>query len=59
MAQETASLDNSKLAKSFAIDWKRGGLRWKIGVTFTSLILGAKSQDGNDTMTTVVFSTRR
>ena len=40
MTQETASLDNSRLAKSFAIDWKRGGLRWKIGVTFTSLILG-------------------
>ncbi|HEX7295088.1 MAG TPA: HAMP domain-containing protein [Pyrinomonadaceae bacterium] len=33
-------MDNSRLAKSFAIDWKRGGLRWKIGVTFTSLILG-------------------
>src|ERR1043165_6498555 len=40
MAQETASLENSKLAKAFAIDWKRGGLRWKIIVTFTSLILG-------------------
>jgi len=40
MAQETASFDGSKLGKSFAIDWKRGGLRWKIGVTFTSLILG-------------------
>ena len=40
MAQETASLENSKLAKAFAIDWKRGGLRWKISLTFTSLILG-------------------
>src|ERR1044071_5663485 len=40
MAQETASLENSKLAKAFAIDWKRGGLRWKISVTIASLILG-------------------
>ena len=40
MAQEIASLENSKLAKAFAIDWKRGGLRWKISLTFTSLILG-------------------
>src|ERR1041385_2269472 len=39
MAQEIASLENSKLAKAFAVDWKRGGLRWKISVTFTSLIL--------------------
>ena len=40
MAQETASLNSSKLARPVAIDWKRGGLRWKISVTFTGLILG-------------------
>ena len=40
MAQETASVNSSKLARPIAIDWKRGGLRWKISLTFTGLILG-------------------
>lgn len=40
MAQETASVESSKFAKPVHIEWKRGGLRWKISTTFTGLILG-------------------
>lgn len=39
MAQETASIESSKLAKPVNFEWKRGGLRWKISSTFTGLIL--------------------
>lgn len=39
MAQETASMESSKLAKPVNIEWKRGGLRWKISTTFSGLIL--------------------
>ena len=39
MAQETASLENSKIAKPVSINWQRGGLRWKISTTFSGLIL--------------------
>jgi len=40
MAQETASVKSSKIATPVHIEWKRGGLRWKISTTFTGLILG-------------------
>lgn len=39
MAQETASLESSKMAKPVNINWQRGGLRWKISTTFSGLIL--------------------
>ncbi len=39
MAQETASMENSKLAKPVDFEWKRGGLRWKMSSTFSGLIL--------------------
>jgi HAMP domain-containing protein len=39
MAQETASLQSSKVLKPIAINWQRGGLRWKISTTFSGLIL--------------------
>jgi len=39
MSQETASMDSSKLVKPVNINWQRGGLKWKISVTFSSLIL--------------------
>ena len=34
MSQETASMDSSKLVKPININWQRGGLKWKISVTF-------------------------
>ena len=40
MAQETASVKSSKFTTPVHIEWKRGGLRWKISTTFTGLILG-------------------
>src|SRR5262245_54877942 len=39
MAQGTASVDSSKLAKPVGISWQRGGLKWKISATFSGLIL--------------------
>lgn len=39
MAQETASIEGSKFAKPVNINWQRGGLKWKISVTFSGLIL--------------------
>jgi len=39
MSQETASMDSSKLVKPVNINWQRGGLKWKISVTFSGLIL--------------------
>src|SRR5438309_6237917 len=39
MPQESVSMESSKLAKPVNIDWKRGGLRWKISTTFSGLIL--------------------
>lgn len=39
MPQESVSMESSKLAKAVNIDWKRGGLRWKISTTFSGLIL--------------------
>ena len=39
MAQETASLETSKVLKPIAINWHRSGLRWKISTTFSGLIL--------------------
>lgn len=39
MAQETASLEGSKMVKPITINWQRGGLRWKISTTFSGLIL--------------------
>src|SRR5581483_8966554 len=39
MAQESASVETSKLPKGVALDWQRGGLRWKISATFSGLIL--------------------
>ena len=38
MAQETASLESSKFVKPVQITWQRGGLKWKISVTFSGLI---------------------
>jgi len=38
MSQETASVE-TKLPKAVGIDWRRGGLRWKISATFSGLIL--------------------
>jgi HAMP domain-containing protein len=39
MPQETASAQSSKIAKPVSINWRGGGLRWKISVTFSGLIL--------------------
>lgn len=39
MSQETVSVDSSKLVKPVNINWQRGGLKWKISVTFSGLIL--------------------
>jgi HAMP domain-containing protein len=39
MAQESVSLESSKFTKLAGMEWKRGGLRWKISVTFSGLIL--------------------
>src|SRR5512145_1929738 len=39
MPQETASMENTKLAKPITMNWQRGGLRWKISTTFSGLIL--------------------
>ena len=39
MSQETASLENTKLAKPMNMNWQRGGLRWKISTTFSGLVL--------------------
>lgn len=39
MSQETASLENTKLAKRINMNWQRGGLRWKISTTFSGLVL--------------------
>jgi HAMP domain-containing protein len=41
MAQESASIEGSKFAKpgNNVVSWQRGGLRWKISVTFGGLIL--------------------
>jgi HAMP domain-containing protein len=39
MPQESVSMESSKLAKPVGIEWKRGGLRWKISTTFSGLIL--------------------
>jgi HAMP domain-containing protein len=39
MAQETASVESSKMVKPVSINWQRGGLRWKISTTFSGLIL--------------------
>lgn len=39
MAQETASVEGSKMVKPVSLNWQRGGLRWKISTTFSGLIL--------------------
>jgi HAMP domain-containing protein len=39
MAQETASVESSKMVKPVSMNWQRGGLRWKISTTFSGLIL--------------------
>lgn len=39
MSQETVSMDSSKLVKPVNVNWQRGGLKWKISVTFSGLIL--------------------
>lgn len=39
MPQETASIDSAKVAKPVHINWQRGGLRWKISIAFSGLIL--------------------
>jgi HAMP domain-containing protein len=39
MAQETASVESSKIIKPVSMNWQRGGLRWKISTTFSGLIL--------------------
>ena len=39
MAQETASVESSKMIKPVSMNWQRGGLRWKISTTFSGLIL--------------------
>ncbi len=39
MAQESASLESSKIVHPMSIHWQRGGLRWKISTTFSGLIL--------------------
>jgi HAMP domain-containing protein len=39
MPQETASMESSKYLKPVNIGWQRGGLKWKISMTFSGLIL--------------------
>lgn len=39
MAQESISLESSKVAKPTSLPWKQGGLRWKISATFSGLLL--------------------
>ncbi|HWP22936.1 MAG TPA: HAMP domain-containing protein [Candidatus Binatia bacterium] len=39
MAQESLSMETSKLAKPVSLRWQRGGLKWKISTTFSALIL--------------------
>ena len=39
MPQETASMESSKIVKSVNVNWRRGGLKWKISATFSGLIL--------------------
>jgi HAMP domain-containing protein len=39
MPQETVSVENSKLARPVGINWRRGGLKWKISIAFSGLIL--------------------
>ncbi|HSK30326.1 MAG TPA: HAMP domain-containing protein [Candidatus Limnocylindria bacterium] len=39
MPQETVTMDNSKLAKPVNINWQRGGLKWKISLAFSGLIM--------------------
>jgi HAMP domain-containing protein len=39
MPQETASVQSSKIVKPVSINWGGGGLRWRISVTFSGLIL--------------------
>ena len=39
MAQDTVTAESSKFVKPMAVDWKRGGLKWKISSTFSGLIL--------------------
>lgn len=39
MSQESVTMDSSKLVKPVDINLKRGGLKWKISVAFSALIL--------------------
>lgn len=39
MAQESLSMESSKLVKPMNLRWQRGGLKWKISTTFSGLIL--------------------
>ena len=39
MSQETVSAESPKIFKPANLNWQRGGLRWKITTTFSSLIL--------------------
>jgi HAMP domain-containing protein len=39
MAQESVSLEGSKLVRPENVSWQRGGLKWKISTTFSGLIL--------------------
>ena len=39
MAQDTVSLESSKIAKPISDNWQKGGLKWKISITFSGLIL--------------------
>jgi len=39
MSQETASIENTKVAKPINMNWQRGGLRWKISTSFSGLVL--------------------
>jgi len=39
MPQETVTMDSPKLAKPVNIGWRRGGLKWKISLAFSGLIL--------------------
>jgi two-component system, cell cycle sensor histidine kinase and response regulator CckA len=39
MAQQSISIDTTKVNKPLNIPWQRAGLRWKIGASFSGLIL--------------------
>lgn len=39
MAQESISMQSSNIAKPLNVNWRRGGLRWKISIAFSGLIL--------------------